>query len=149
MKTKIEISSYGEGYFSGLVREIEISLNEIKQDYHSKNIDINFQYPLTVLYSGFTDSLIIAISGGMAAHLLNRLIDEIIKVLEKRVRKEKKDKEKSKTQTDKIGITINHIVIERAKNINIKIKDIDLDKEFELPTEKNKCLEHFDKKIKK
>jgi len=151
MKAKIEISTYGEGYFSGLVRDIEISLNENKQVYQSENISVEFHYPSTVLYFGFTDSLIIAISGGVAAHILNRIIDEIIKVIKKRAHKEKQDKLKAEThpQKDKFELNINHIVIERAKNINIKIKDVDLENEFEIPTEINKCIEHFDKKTKK
>ena len=150
MSSTIEFRSFGEPYYAGLILEIADEIQPYEDDFSNNSVEVKFSLPPTVLYTGFVETLIIAISGGVATHLISKIIDCSLKVIRRR-KEDSKAKSKSKeiqpSSDNPLNLNINldsdKYELSRLNEMKIVIQDIDINIEFKIPEEKQKCMKHF------
>ena len=105
--------------------------------------------------------LLIAISGGVATHIITRIIDKITSIIKEKRKKAKKEissinQEEFKPNVDSISsgfMSLNKNEVARYElhqltRIQIVVKDNDNGINFKIPEEQKLCIKHFHSKSK-
>lgn len=127
------------------------------RDFEKERVEIQFVRAETAFFTGGpAETLLIAISGGVATHIISRVIDKILSIIKEH--KKKVEAETVKTDVGSRKPSIKNMELFSRPNeklsaslelyqlnkLRFVVRDIDNNIDFELTEERTKCIKHFD-----
>ena len=161
MPISIEICPSIGTVANSLVTDVADELKPHEESFERDGVDLRFSFSETAFFTGDpAETLVIAISGGVALHLIKRAIDAVLGAIAKRkeaakerdkaanLKRSEAQQSTSPATPDALDLQLNSTSMEyhSLTRVRVVVRDTDQNVDFAVEEERISCLSHFAEK---